>query len=390
MGDDDTPEPTKPDDLNVDRRNDIWRDVGDVSESRAVGDILDDSTESISDEEAEGLKKWVTAKNNEDAAEAEAKLERAAERTEKKLARGKLAKKRTKRRKGFEPWDEEADAAAREAEGLPEPVIGTMEIDKKVILGFNYPPAESDGEDDDSEDEIVGPFGFLDKAAEWFRRAPVMGTIILVFGTAVIAVPIVLLSLDGGSTEVDPSAVEIIDDVEADSGDDTDAIETESDDQGSGDTGAEESSGESPTESDAVDTNAGIYLGTAVAQDPCGPQEYDVNVRFTWFGNGQVVGEQLYTPNGNAFDTTEGNWEETVAILISEAQIWVMTAGERPRLHNAYLPEGQLAPRVPDFGELVEGMTDEEFGEAFGLGDDACVPVLTDVMLEYTPFPPSN
>jgi hypothetical protein len=45
---------------------------------------------------------------------------------------------------------------------------------------------------------------------------------------------------------------------------------------------------------------------------------------------------------------------------------------------------------MPDFGELVEGMTDEDFAEAFGLGDDACVPVLTDVMFDYTPFPPSN
>ena len=90
------------------------------------------------------------------------------------------------------------------------------------------------------------------------------------------------------------------------------------------------------------------------------------------------------------FATSEGNWEKEVAILISEAQLWVMTTGGRPRLHNAYLPQGQLRPRVPDIGELVEGMTDEEFREAFGLPEDACVPTFTNVMFDYTPFPPST
>ncbi len=358
MGDDDTPDPRKPDDLNVDRHPNTP--------------------------------------------------------TEKKLPRGKLAKKRSKRRKQNEPYDPETDAAEREAQGLPPRVVGTMEIDKKVILGFNYPPPPPEDDPDpagpesaggdDSEIEITGPFAFLDKVIEWFRRAPIMGTIVLVFGTAVIVVPIVLLSLDGGSSEADPGSVEIIDDVEDDSesGSESESgtVDTESD-ESSGDTGAvdtesadtesEESSGDTDADGDNTeDANAGIYLGSAVAQDPCGPQEYDVNLRFTWFGNGEVVGEQLYTRGGNAFDTTEGNWEERVAILISEAQIWVMTTGERPRLHNAYLPDGALPQQVPDIGDLAEGMTDEEFREVFGLPPEACVPTFTDVTFDYTPFPPSS
>jgi hypothetical protein len=317
------------------------------------------------------------------AADRKAEAQKPSAPAEKKPARGKLAKKQAKR---YEPYDPETDAAERAAEGLPPRVIGTMESDKMVIQGFTYPPAEPDSEADDVS-EITGPFSFLDKAMDWFRRAPIMGTIILVFGTAVIVVPIVLLSLDEESTEVDPATVEFVDDVDADS---EGGGETESGPD-SVDTEPEQSGDESQTEGDAIeDTNAGIYVGTAVAQDPCGPQEYDVNVRFTWFGNGQATGEQLFTPNGNAFSTSEGNWEENVAILISEAQIWVFTAGEVPRLKNAYIPEGQAPPQMPDFGELVEGMTDEEFAEAFGLGDDACVPVLTDVMFDYTPFPPSN
>lgn len=347
----------------------------------------------------------------EAAAKADAKPRRPSAPTEKKPPRGRHAKKLAKKRKRYEPYDPETDAAEREAQGLPPRVVGTMETDKKVILGFSYPPPaageEPDpaGQDaeagDDSEFEVAGPFSFLDKAIEWFRRAPVMGTIILVFGTAVVVVPIVLISLDGGSTEVDPSAVEFIDDVEDESGGDGES-ETSSDDGGSDDTGAvdtesddtesQEGNGDDgQTGGDNIeDTNAGIYLGTATAQDPCGPQEYDVNFRFTWFGNGQAVGEQLFTPGGNAFDTTDGNWMENVAILISEAQIWVMTPGERPRLHNAYLPEGQLPPQAPDISEWVDGMTDEEFREAFDLPDGACVPTFTDVMIEHTPVPPSN
>jgi len=232
---------------------------------------------------------------------------------------------------------------------------------------------------DDADVEFAVVPGYLERAIEWFRRAPIMGTLVLVFGTAVVVVPIVLLSLDDEPTQVDPSTVEFLDDEPADEDADTD---------GAGGDGE-------PGDGDAVDgesddTNAGIYVGTATAQDPCGPEEYDVNLRFTLFGNGQARGEQLLTPGGNAFDTSDGKWMERVAILISNDQIWGMSTGDAIEIFNGYFPDRPGAIPEPDLDDFIEGMSDEEFAEAFGLTADACVVMFTNVMFEYSPFPASN
>jgi hypothetical protein len=230
-----------------------------------------------------------------------------------------------------------------------------------------------------------------------------MGKVILVFGTAVIVVSIVLISLDEESTQVDPNSGEFFDD-------ESDGSETEAD-GGVGDAGSD-AGGAVDTESDGTDpgdgsetggvnseniedpgveeTNAGFHTGTAVANDPCGPEEYDVNARVTLFGNGTSRLEQLFTPRGNAFDTSDGQWEELVAYFISNDQVWGLFMGERYRLYNAYSSEPGAPPQAPNIGDLAEGMSDQEFAEAFGLSSDACVVMFSDVMFDYSPFPPSN
>lgn len=81
MADDeqDPEEPTRPDDLNVDRRHESSPNQKDGISARAVGDILDDSTESLDQKGVDDIRGFATGRNKQAAAQAQAELDTQAE-----------------------------------------------------------------------------------------------------------------------------------------------------------------------------------------------------------------------------------------------------------------------------------------------------------------------